>query len=343
MRVLSKLPILGLTAMVYLSGAEPPTGERYDRNTAKTKYIRPAAVPDPPGNRMTAERVQLGKALFFDPRLSGSGLISCGSCHNPSFAWGDGMARAVGWQMKQLDRRTPTILNTGWAESLFWDGRAGSLEEQALGPIGSADEMNGGPIETVIPKLVAIRGYRDGFARAYPGEGISKESIAKAIASFERTVISARAPFDDWIAGREPAISESAKRGFDLFNTKANCAKCHTGWNFTDDGFHDLGISRTDPGRGKFLPQKADSQFTFKTPTLRNVVERAPYMHDGSVTTLDAVIDLYDKGPEVKRESISPDFLKLNLTVAEKRDLMAFLHTLSSLDPAVEFPRLPLP
>src|SRR5450631_2380943 len=138
------LLILGLASM----GAQ--ASESYNRSMAKAKYSRPASAPQPEGNRLTPERVQLGKALFFDPRLSGSGLISCGSCHNPSFAWGDGLERAVGWRMKRLARRTPTILNTAWAETLFWDGRASSLEEQATGPIASPDEMNAS-LESVIP------------------------------------------------------------------------------------------------------------------------------------------------------------------------------------------------
>jgi cytochrome c peroxidase len=343
MRMATAVAVLGLPVAASLWGyaAEPVREGGYERSVTKLKYVRPAEVPQPVGNRITAERAELGKSLFFDPRLSGSGLISCGSCHNPSFDWGDGMDRAVGWQMKRLGRRTPTILNTAWAESLFWDGRAGSLEEQALSPIAAKDEMNL-PIERAVARIESIEGYRILFTRAYPGEKLGKDTLAKAIATFERTVVSAKAPFDEWIDGNEQAIPESAKRGFDLFNTKANCNRCHGGWNFTDDGFHDLGIAKEDHGRGKLLPQKGDVQFTFKTPTLRNVARRAPYMHDGSVETIEAVIDLYDKGPGIHRESISPDFLKLNLTAVQRKELIEFLSTLTSRDRAVEYPILPV-
>jgi cytochrome c peroxidase len=317
--------------------------QAYDRAAAKLKYRRPETSPQPPGNGTSPARVELGKLLFFDPRLSGSGLISCATCHNPSFAWGDAMDRAVGWQMKRLVRRTPTILNVAWADTLFWDGRAASLEEQAVGPIASPDEMNV-PIEDVLKKIRSLAGYRTLFQKAYPAESdsVNKDTLAKAIASFERTVVSSKAPFDEWIEGREQAIPESAKLGFDVFNTRGNCSRCHTGWNFSDDGFHDLGISTADPGRGKFFPGKEDMQFTFKTPTLRNVARRAPYMHDGSVDTLEAVIELYDKGPRIHRESISPDFVKLNLSADEKRELIDFLSTLTSQDRPVELPLLPV-
>jgi cytochrome c peroxidase len=174
---------------------------------------------------------------------------------------------------------------------LFWDCRAESLEEQALGPIAAVGEMNM-PLEDLIPKVAAIEGYRRLFAMAYPGERLSGQTLAKAIATFERTVVSGLAPFDEWVAGQEEAIPESAKRGFVLFNDKARCAACHSGWNFTDGSFHDIGLPSADPGRGKFLPKITRMQHAFKTPTLRNVDHRAPYMHDGSVATLREVIDL---------------------------------------------------
>jgi cytochrome c peroxidase len=186
-------------------------------------------VPYPEDNARSAARENLGRTLFFDPRLSGSGVISCGTCHNPGLSWSDGLDRGVGHGMKRLARRTPTILNVAWAEALFWDGRAASLEEQALGPISSPDEMNM-PLEALIPKLQAVPGYAPLFEAAYPGEGISAQTVAKALASFQRTVVSARAPFDRWLAGEERAIPDSAKRGFALFDGKARCSNCHSGW-----------------------------------------------------------------------------------------------------------------
>lgn len=317
-----------------------PAEPQYDRGQARNLFKRPAAPPFPKDNAWTAEREALGKALFFDPRLSRANSISCASCHNPSFCWGDGLPKGVGHGSKEVGRRTPTILNTAWAELLFWDGRAGSLEEQALGPIAAAGEMNL-PLDQMVTKVTAIAGYKPMFEKAYPGEPISERVVGKAIATFERTVVSAAAPFDRWIDGQEDAIGESAKRGFDLFNTKANCVKCHSGWNFTDDGFHDIGLAGEDPGRGKLLPQLESMQHAFKTPTLRNVTLRGPYMHDGSEASLEAVVHFYNKGGAARRPSLAPEVFALNLGEAEVKDLCAFMETLTSADQPVALPLLP--
>jgi len=314
--------------------------KRYDRSEVRTKYKRPTKAPAPADNAPSAERVALGKALFFDPRLSAKGVTSCGTCHNPSFAWGDGLPRAVGHGMQTLGRRTPTILNVAWGELYFWDGRAASLEEQALGPIKAAGEMNL-PLDQMLGKVKAVAGYTPMFDAAYPGEGITENTVAKAIANFERTVVSAQAPFDEWVAGKESAISDEAKRGFDLFNTKAECAQCHSGWNFTDDGFHDIGLRSTDPGRGALLPQAEGVQFAKKTPTLRNVNRRAPYMHDGSEETLEKVVRFYNRGGDVQRASRDIHVKPLQLSEDEIHLLCEFMNTLTSEDPAVTLPTLP--
>lgn len=334
------LAVVALTCVPSLVHAAPSQPE-YNRDTAKATFQRPTSVPHPKDNPPTPERVALGKALFFDPRLSRANNISCASCHNPSFAWGDGLPKGVGHGSREVGRRTPTILNTAWAETLFWDGRASSLEEQALGPIAAPGEMNM-PLDQVLAKLKSVPGYHPLFEKAYPGEGITEQTIAKAIANFERTVISGTAPFDEWIAGKENAISESAKHGFDLFNTKANCVKCHSGWNFTDDGFHNIGLADADVGRGVHLPQLELMQHAFKTPTLRNVVQRAPYMHDGSERTLKQVVQLYNQGGTVKSSSLSPEIVPLNLTEAEVEALIQFMETLTSIDPPVDLPVLPV-
>ena len=303
-------------------------------------YVRPAAIPFPSDNRHTPARDELGRNLFFDPRLSGSNLISCASCHNPALSWGDGLPRAIGFTKKQLGRRTPTILNLAWADAMFWDGRAESLEEQALGPIQAAGEMNM-PLDQMVAKVAAIPGYRDLFARAYPGEPIAKETVAKAIATFERGIVSGPAPFDHWEAGVEGALSPQARRGFDLFNAKAGCATCHSGWRFTDDSFHDIGVPDADRGRGTILPDIPVMQHAFKTPTLRNVARRAPYMHDGSIGSLEDVVELYDLGGLAKRSSLSTDIKPLHLSWEEKHELVAFLRTLTSADAPFEVPVLP--
>lgn len=305
----------------------------------KQKYVRPSTLVFPPDNRFTPDRESLGRTLFFDPRLSGSRFISCATCHNPGFAWGDGLPKGIGDGMKSLKRHTPTILNAGYGDLMFWDGRADSLESQALGPIQSAAEMNM-PLGQAVERISAIEGYRPLFAKAYPGEPISDKTIAKAIATFERTVTSGRAPFDRWIGGDEHAISESAQRGFDLFNGKAGCAQCHSGWNFTDSGFHDIGVDDADLGRGSLLKIEA-MQHAFKTPTLRDIAVRAPYMHNGSELSLGAVIDFYDVGGKAQRLSLAPEIHPLHLTAAEKADLIDFLGTLTGADKPVAVPALP--
>jgi cytochrome c peroxidase len=241
--------------------------------------------------------------------------------------------------MKQLGRHSPTILNAAWADLLFWDGRADSLEGQALGPIASPGEMNM-PLEQLMQTVNSIPGYKPLFDRAYPGAPIDAKTLARAIATFERTVVSAQAPFDKWIAGDQNAISDSSKQGFDLFNGKAHCSQCHSGWNFTDNGFHDIGVHGDDRGRGAKLPLEA-MQFAFKTPTLRNLELRAPFMHDGSAENLDGVIAFYDRGGDEKRPSLAPEIVPLHLSDIEKTDLIAFLETLTSPDSPVEIPLLP--
>jgi len=194
----------------------------------KGQYRRPDSIPFPKDNPYTVEKVTLGNRLYFDPRLSAANLLSCASCHNPAFGWGDGLPKGVGHGMKQLARRSPTIVNAAFGQVFMWDGRAASLEEQALGPIVADAEMNL-PIEQLIPKLMSISEYAPLFRAAFPNEGLTPTNIAKALAAYERTVVSGRAPFDAWIEGDETAILEEAKRGFVLFNTKAGCANCHSG------------------------------------------------------------------------------------------------------------------
>jgi len=303
-------------------------------------YLRPTTIPAPEDNPYTGARAALGKTLFFDPRLSGSDRISCASCHNPALSWGDGLPRAIGHDLKTLGRRTPTLVNLAWSESMFWDGRAETLEEQALGPIQAPGEMNL-ELDRMVEKISAIPGYRESFARAYPDQPIDGTTVARALATFERQIVSGSAPFDRWVSGDDHAMPGAAQRGFALFNTKAQCTACHSGWRFTDDSFHDIGVPGTDRGRGVILPGIDAMQYAFKTPTLRNVARRAPYMHDGSVATLADVIELYDQGGLAKRPSLSADIRPLRLTAEEKQDLVAFLQLLTSTDSPVAIPELP--
>jgi cytochrome c peroxidase len=326
-------------AAAFSFGAAYAASTQVSLQTLALDYKRPTDLPAPADNRPTAQRVALGKALFFDPRLSGSGAIACSTCHNPSFNWQDGQALGVGDHGGRLGRRTPTILNLAWSEPFFWDGRAPTLEAQAKGPMASTAEMNM-PHDGVVAAVKRVPAYRAAFAAAYPGEALDIDAVAKAIAAYERTVVSGEAPFDRWVAGDARAMSPAAVRGFAVFTGKGNCASCHSSWRFTDDGFHDIGMPDADLGRAKIMPGLTILEHAFKTPTLRNIAERAPYMHDGSVATLEAVMDHYDHG-FVRRASLSDQIKPLELTAQEKADVIAFLQALSSDDAPVAFPLLP--
>ena len=317
-----------------------PASHAGEKSVAELKkaYERPMLPPFPVDNPYGAEKAELGKMLFFDPRLSGNNYISCATCHNPSLSYGDGLPLGIGHGMTILKRKTPTVLNTAWAELLMWDGRKESLEDQALGPISADVEMNQ-PAEGLVEKLAAIPQYKAAFDRIFPGEGVALPTIAKAIATFERTVISGVAPFDRWIAGDEKAIPDSAKRGFALFNGKANCAACHQGWNFTDGSFHDIGLPDDDIGRGAHVPAEK-AKHAFKTPTLRDADRRGPYMHNGSLKTMREVIAHYNDG-FVKRPSLSEDMKRLGLANNEIDDLIAFMSTLTGEDTGMRVPVLP--
>ena len=333
-----------LAAILAAACCTSATGEirKASSIAAPLSFARTAAPPIPADNALTPARVELGKMLFFDPRLSGSGWISCATCHNPALGWGDGLPLARGDNMKKLNRHTPTILNSAYNKRQMWDGRFASLEEQALGPIASPDEMNI-EMRILLERLRAIEGYRAHFERAYPGEGITDKTIAKAIASYERTIVSGEAPFDRWLRGDAKAVSAAAKRGFELFRGKANCAACHQGPNFTDDGFHNIGVKPLagvdDPGRFAVAPVKI-MKGAHKTPALRDVAITAPYMHNGAYATLREVVELYNRGGDDK-SNLSPEMKELRLTEREVEDVVAFLKTLTGKPLQVTLPQLP--
>lgn len=304
----------------------------------KSEFLTPD-LKVPVNNKLTPERVALGKMLFFDPRLSGSNWISCATCHNPALGWSDGLPKAIGENQKELNRATPTITNAAYNHLQMWDGRFRSLEKQALGPIESPDEMNQN-LDELVQELNAVPAYVDLFFEAYPGQGISKETIGKAIASFERTIVATKSPFDQWLVGDESALSQSAKKGFALFNGKAKCVKCHMGHNFVDNGFHNIGLKRTkDEGRFSLRPVKI-LKGAFKTPTLRDIAKTGPYMHNGIYTSLEEVIDHYDRGGDVK-DNLSPNIKELKLSKDEKANLLEFLKSLSGEPRNLELPYLP--
>lgn len=330
------LAILSLLAVLFIK-SQPQSSQLKE---LKSSFLPPEKIHYPANNLYSQKKEELGKILFFDPRLSQSNMMSCASCHNPSFNWTDGLPKGMGHGHKQLDRKVPTIINAvaGW--SFFWDGRANTLEEQALGPIQSEREM-ALKIPDLIEKLKGIEEYEQRFAEVFPEEGITDKTIAKAIATFERGIIFANAPFDAWIKGDEGAISESAKRGFAIFSGKANCISCHSGWNFSNGSFADTGMPPTDLGRGAIVKNTA-LNYTFKTPTLRNISRRAPYMHDGSLKTLSDVIEHYQKGGSERRNA-TVHFLKpFTLSQNEKHDLIQFLGSLNETKEPVSIPTMPL-
>lgn len=300
-------------------------------------------VPVPADNPLTAEKVELGKLLYFDPRLSSDGTISCASCHDPNKGWSNGDQFATGVGGQQGGRNSPTVLNTAYQKFQFWDGRAGSLEEQALGPIQNPIEMNL-TLEQAVERLSAIEGYRDRFQQVF-GTAVTPEAIGQAIAAFERTVVSGNAPYDQFKAGDTAALSEAAARGMKLFFGKANCSACHAGPNFTDNGFHNLGVNieaaMPDLGRQVVSGQLGD-RGSFKTPTLREIARSAPYMHDGSLKTLEEVVAYYNRGG-TNNPQLDEEIFELKLTEQEQADLVAFLKEglSSSAYPHVEPPVLP--
>ncbi|WP_019903660.1 cytochrome c peroxidase [Methylobacterium sp. 77] len=301
----------------------------------RSAFGRPSEMPVPEGGPDTAAQVALGRQLFFDPDLSRSRTIACASCHDPAQHWGDGRMRGIGEPGIELKLRTPTLLNVAWLQPLGWDGKFPNLESVAFTPIEGANLMNFSEVE-LIARLRADPDYVSAFARAFADRAITRAGIERALAAFQRTIVSGEAPFDRWLNGDASAIGASAQAGFALFNGKARCTECHGGWAFTDGSFHDIGVGRDDDvGRGRLFPTSKGLRYAFKTPTLRDVAQRGPYMHDGSVATLRAVIDLYDRGG-IERPSRSPKIRPLRLSETEKADLLAFLETLTSAGPKQE-------
>lgn len=299
-------------------------------------------VPVPSHNLQFQAKVELGRLLFFDPRLSKDGSVSCASCHVPSKGFSDPRQFSLGVGGKQGGRNAPAAMNAAYNHLQFWDGRAGSLEEQALGPIQNPIEM-AETLEGVVKKLKKVKAYRHRFQEVF-GEDVSADGIAKAIAAFERTLISTNSPFDRLIAGDKSALSESAQRGFELFQGKARCVLCHNGPNLTDNKFHNIGVPQTGPLKedaGRYAVTKRDSdRGAFKTPSLRSIVLTAPYMHTGGFKTLEEVMDFYNRGGEAVKGK-DPFMTALNLTDQEKKDLGEFLKSLTGDLKDMPAPKLP--
>jgi len=302
-----------------------------------------AYIPD--NNPLSAVKISLGKLLYFDPRLSKDETISCASCHNPFHGFADPEPTSKGVSGKLGARNSPTVINRLFSKEQFWDGRAEDLEDQAHGPLMNPVEMAMPKPDEVVKRVKAVSGYSPLFQKAFGSKEITMPRIAQAIASYERTVVSGNSPFDRYVAGDKHAMSASAVRGWGLFVGKANCQVCHVGFNFTDEGYHNLGVGMDEPkpDLGRYEVTKAETEKgAFKTPTLRNVGETAPYMHDGSENTLRGVIVFYNRGG-VKNPWLSKEIKPLHLTPVDIDDLVAFLESLTgevqNLDPPAELPR----
>ncbi|MFO0852620.1 MAG: cytochrome c peroxidase [Gemmataceae bacterium] len=285
--------------------------------------------PVPADNPLTSDRVRLGRKLFFDPVLSGDRTVSCASCHLPEKGFSGGAASSLGVNGQPTRRRSPSLVNRGFGASQFWDGRAASLEEQALRPIADPTEM-GNTVAEAVRRLSADAGYKSAFDAAFPGEGVTPTTLAKALAGFQRVLVRGDGPIDRFRKGARSALSEQAAHGFWLYESKGGCWRCHGSGNFTDEKFHNTGVSwgkePLDLGRFEVTKDDAD-RGRFKTPSLRGVGLSAPYMHDGSLKTLEDVIEFYDRGGAANPH-LDPAIKPLNLTAGEKAALVAFLKAL---------------
>lgn len=289
----------------------------------------PSLPPIPADNTQSHQKIELGKMLFFEPRLSSSGIVSCATCHNPSMAFTDRVPRALGHNHQVGPRNTPTVLNSAFLDVQFWDGRAKTLEEQALGPIQNTMEM-ASSLEKVVETLKEIPEYRETFRAVFGDkEPITPENISKAIAAFERTLITYNAPFDRYLRGDEMAISPAAKRGWELFQKKG-CVACHSGPNFTNSGFFKIQVpGSTDLGRYEVTKKKED-RYKFRVQSLRNVSLTYPYFNNGSVWELDQAVRI-----------MAREMLRIEPTDKEVADIVAFLQTLTGEMPSFTYPVLP--
>jgi len=334
------ITLTSILAVLLLSSA--------DASEDMKKWLRPSEVPQPKDNKLTPERIALGKLLYFDTRLSSTNKVSCATCHHPQRGWTDlvPVPKAVGVNGAVVPRNSPVVLNTAYQNRQFWDGRARTLEEQALGPISADVEMNM-PLKKLLPKLNKIKGYQKLFKEAYPESNgtITKEYLAKAIASFERTVLSTTSPFDRFAMGESDAIDAQAKRGFALFKGKAHCTDCHDKFNFTDGSFHNIGL-RDGELHGKELGRynvkhRATWYGVMKTPTLRDITKSAPYMHDGSVKTLTEATYICANGGRYSKnvKNLSTYIKNRKLNEQEIADIVAFMKTLTGEDMKFEIPK----
>jgi cytochrome c peroxidase len=342
--------------------AEPRSLNQVGLPAVLTKW-----VISPPNSRMPA-RAALGQKLFFDARLSANGTVACATCHNPARAFTDGRPTSIGIHGRVGQRNAPTVLNAFYNKHQFWDGRVNTLEQQAAMPITNPFEMGSASVADAVSRIAADQDYQSRFMEAF-GRGVNEQDMLSAIAAYERTLVSFDSPYDHFIAGDASALSDSAKRGLELFNTKARCNKCHALSDnerhetlFMDNDFHNIGVgilrhhvvqSARQAERevaqanlpaidtaaitsdlsvlGRFLVTRKEKDIaSFKTPNLRNVTVTGPYFHDGSMETLWDVMDHYNKGDGITDPWLDKDMQPLALSESEIDDVVAFLASLTS-------------
>lgn len=304
---------------------------------------------------MDDPKIILGQMLFFDPKLSGSNQISCSSCHDPELAWGDGREVSLGNDHLQGKRNTPSLYNIGSRKSFFWDGRAATLEEQAKGPITAHHEMNM-ESKNLAKKLKKIKGYPILFQNAYGSSDITYDKILNSLANFQNTIRSKRSRFDAFIDGDYTQLTDQEIEGMHLFRTKARCMNCHSGKYFTDESFHNIGLTyykREYEDLGLYvITKKAEDVGRFRTPSLRDVMHTGPWMHNGLFDNMTGIINMYNSGmhmidPDENEKAADPLFpqtdvlmKRLNLTDEEINSLTAFIKTLSGRQYKMERPKI---
>ncbi|HEU4400688.1 MAG TPA: cytochrome c peroxidase [Candidatus Polarisedimenticolia bacterium] len=306
--------------------------------------LQAGAAYIPENNPLTVAKIELGRKLYFDPRLSKDGKTSCATCHDPDKGFSDARQFSAGINGQLGGRNAPTVMNRLFSKEQFWDGRAADLEEQALGPVQNPIEM-GNTLQGMVSNLGGVQAYGADFQAAFGTPQITADRVGQAIASYERTVLAGNSPYDRYQAGDKSALGESAVRGMAIFDDakRGNCVTCHAGFNFTDESYHNLGVGMDKPAPdwGRFSITKVETdRGAFKTPTLRNITQSSPYMHDGAETTLEEVVAFYDKGGKPNKW-LSKEIHPLNLTDQDKADLVAFLQSLSGEVRGKERPTLP--
>lgn len=366
-----------LTMSMIPQGTEEPLRQNVHADSLRNLYERPVAAWPAPhidsgvsytelgallGDSGTSwlmverdPKIKLGQMLFFDPRLSGSDQISCSSCHDPGIGWGDGRRVALGHDHTEGPRNTPSLLNVASQKTYFWDGRAGTLQEQAIGPLGAHHEMN---VEmSILPKKIRkIKGYQAYFRDAYGDEHVTLDRILEALAAFEKIIHSRPSAFDLFVVGEYDALTDQQISGLDLFRRKARCMNCHHGIYFKDDQFHNIGLTyygRKYQDLGRYeVTGKPEDVGKFRTPSLRDVMKTNPWMHNGLFDNILGVINIYNSGmhmlddmAEDKNDPLYPktDVLlqPLNLTAEEKLDLVAFMNAITATQYKMRRPELP--